>query len=110
VCVGVLGFQGYPQTGWVMKLQHRAQKSGVVRSNKVCGHMIDVLTENKQYMTITGSYLKYHKSKRKRKPKVACVHAMKASRGYSYITPLMLICSTKLGCIVNFIPPLTLPL
>jgi len=48
---------------WVIKLQHQAQKSDVVRSNKVCGHMIDVLTENKQYMTITGSYLKYHKLK-----------------------------------------------
>jgi len=25
--------------------------------------MIDVLTENKQYMTITGSYLKFHNLK-----------------------------------------------
>jgi hypothetical protein len=43
-------------------------------------------------------------SKRKRKPKVDCVHAMKVSRGCSYITPLMLIRGTKLGCTVNFIP------
>jgi len=46
-----------------MKLQHQVQKSGVIRRNKVCGHMIDVLTENIQYMTITGSYLKYHNLK-----------------------------------------------
>ena len=43
-------------------------------------------------------------SKRKSKPKVACVYAMKVSRGCSYITPLMLIRGTKLGCTVNFIP------
>jgi len=36
VCVFFLGFQGDSQTGWVTKLQHQAQKSGV-RSNKVCG-------------------------------------------------------------------------
>jgi hypothetical protein len=59
VCV----FQGDSQTGPVIKLQHQAQKSGVVRSNKVCGHMIDVITENKQYKTIIGIYLKYHNLK-----------------------------------------------
>ena len=48
LCLCVLGFQGDSQTGWVMKLQHQVQKSSVVRRNKVCGHMIDVLTENKQ--------------------------------------------------------------
>jgi len=40
----------------------------------------------------------------KRKPKFACVHAMKVSRGCSHITPLMFNHGTKLGCTVNFIP------
>jgi len=43
-------------------------------------------------------------SKRNRKPKVACVQAMKMSRGCSDITPLILYCGTKMGCVVNFNP------